>query len=136
MHKSILHSALSTFNHIDRTLALSTPALARLLLTSPSYLFIHYKIGLSMGKPMGRHPHTHYIILNPKKGPKRGRDPMISASSCAPPLTAYRSPKNRSNLTKDPQNLVKGQHMREITNCCYKNCISEYINGFNILKNP
>jgi hypothetical protein len=31
-----------------------------------------------MGKPMGQHPHTHYIILNPKKGPKRGRDPTIS----------------------------------------------------------
>jgi hypothetical protein len=62
-----------------------------------------------MGKPMGRHPHTHYIILNPKNGPKRGRDPAISALSCAPPSTACRSPKNRSNLTKDPQNLVKGQ---------------------------
>jgi hypothetical protein len=26
------------------------------LLTSPSYLFIHYKMGLNMGKTMGRHP--------------------------------------------------------------------------------
>jgi hypothetical protein len=59
-----------------------------------------------MGKPMGRHPHTHYIIPKPKKALKRSRDPMISASSCAPPSTACRSPK----MTKDPQNLVKGQH--------------------------
>jgi hypothetical protein len=63
-----------------------------------------------MGKPMGQHSHTRYIIPNPKKGPKRGRDPMISASSCAPPSTACRSPKIRSNMTKNPQNLVKGQH--------------------------
>jgi hypothetical protein len=48
-----------------------------------------YKIGLSMGKPMGRHSHTRYIIPNPKNGPKRGRDPVISA----PPSTAWRSPK-------------------------------------------
>jgi hypothetical protein len=35
---------------------------------------------------------------------------MISASNCTPPSTACRSPKNRSNMTKDPQNLDKGQH--------------------------
>jgi len=28
----------------------------RPLLTSPSYLFMHYKRGINMGKPMGRHP--------------------------------------------------------------------------------
>ena len=36
------------------------------LLTSPRHLFIHYKIGLNMGKPMGRHPHTRQIIPKPK----------------------------------------------------------------------
>jgi hypothetical protein len=63
-----------------------------------------------MGEPMGRHSHTRYIIPNPKKGPKRVRDPAISALSCALPSTACRSPKIRSNMTKNPQNLVKGQH--------------------------
>jgi hypothetical protein len=47
-----------------------------------------------MGKPMGRHPHTRYIIPNPKKGP---RSHVISASSCAPPSTACRSPKMVKN---------------------------------------
>jgi hypothetical protein len=46
-----------------------------------------------MGKPMGQHPHTRYIIPNPKKDPKRVRDPMISSSSCALPSIGYRSPK-------------------------------------------
>jgi hypothetical protein len=38
----------------------------------PNYLFIHYKKGLNMGKPMGRHPHTRYINPNPKNALKRG----------------------------------------------------------------
>jgi hypothetical protein len=46
-----------------------------------------------MGKPMGCHSHTRYIISNPKKDPKRGRDPVISASYCAPPSIGCRSPK-------------------------------------------
>jgi hypothetical protein len=46
-----------------------------------------------MGKPMGRHSHTRYIFPNPKKDPKRGRDPAISASSYAPPSPGCRSPK-------------------------------------------
>jgi hypothetical protein len=50
-----------------------------------------------MGKPMGQHPHTRYIISNPKKDPKRGRDPVITASACAPPSTGYRSPKVGKN---------------------------------------
>jgi hypothetical protein len=63
------------------------------LLALPRHLFILYKIGLNMGKPMGRHPHTHYIIPNTKKDTKRGRDPVIFASPCAPPSTGCRSPK-------------------------------------------
>jgi hypothetical protein len=63
-----------------------------------------------MGKPMGQHPHTHYIIRKPKKALKRGQYPVISSSSYALPSTACRSPKNKSNMTKYPQNLVKGQH--------------------------
>jgi hypothetical protein len=39
--------------HLQTTLALS---LSAMLLISPRYLFILYKIGLNMGKPMGRHP--------------------------------------------------------------------------------
>jgi hypothetical protein len=31
---------------------------------------------------------------------------MISASTCTPSSTACGSPKSRSNMTKDPQNLV------------------------------
>jgi hypothetical protein len=46
-----------------------------------------------MGKPMGQNPHTRYIIPNPKKDPKRGRDPIISASSCSLTLTGFQSPK-------------------------------------------
>jgi hypothetical protein len=47
------------------------------------YLFIHLQRGLIMGKPMGRHPITHYI--NPSKpfswsmSPKNKQDTMISA---------------------------------------------------------
>jgi hypothetical protein len=62
-----------------------------------------------MGKPMGRHPHTRYINPNPKYALKRGRDPVISASTCAPPLTSLSNSQNRSNMTKDIQNLFKGQ---------------------------
>ena len=53
-----MHKALTTLDHIDPTLALSTLASPSLppFLTLLSYLFIHYKIGLNMGKPMGRHP--------------------------------------------------------------------------------
>ena len=40
--------------------------------TSPRYLFIHYKIGLNMGKPMGRHPIHVTYSQKTKKGPKRG----------------------------------------------------------------
>jgi hypothetical protein len=46
-----------------------------------------------MGKPMGRHPIPITYSQKPKKDPKVGRDPVISASSCAPPSTGCRSPK-------------------------------------------
>jgi hypothetical protein len=42
MHKAS-SSTLSRFYYVS-------------LLTSPRFLFIHYKMGLNMGKPMGRHP--------------------------------------------------------------------------------
>jgi hypothetical protein len=100
-----MHKALTTLDHTDPTLALSHSYSLHLL-----SIIYTCKIGLIMGKSMGRHSHTRYIILNPKRGPKRGRDPAISALSCASPLTACRSPKIRSNMTKNPQNLVKGQH--------------------------
>ena len=51
------------------------------LLTFHGHLFILKKIFLNMGKPMGRHPHTRYIIPNLKKDPKRGQDPTIFSSS-------------------------------------------------------
>jgi hypothetical protein len=55
MYNYHLHLALSITH-----LPISSP------LTSPRYLFIHYKMGLNMGKPMGQHPHTHYISPKPK----------------------------------------------------------------------
>jgi hypothetical protein len=67
-----------------------------------------------MGEPMGRHSHTQYIIPNRKKGPKRGQDPVISTLSCALPLIAYGRPKIRSNMTKNPQNVVKGQQRNRL----------------------
>jgi hypothetical protein len=88
-------------------------------LISPTYKITPYLLhlvsiytlqkGLNMGKPMGRHPHTHYISPKPKSTLKRGRDPAISASTCTHPSTNLLKSQNRSNLTKDLQNLVKGQ---------------------------
>jgi hypothetical protein len=46
-----------------------------------------------MGKPMGRHPILITDSQKPKKDPKVGRDPVISALSCVAPSTGYRSPK-------------------------------------------
>ena len=48
IYKSYFHLALilSALHHID----------AHSPLTLPRHLFILYKIGLNMGKPMGRHP--------------------------------------------------------------------------------
>ena len=53
-----------------------------------------YKIGLGMGKPMGRHPYPITYSQNPKRDPKVGRDPLTSASSGAPSLIGCQSPKN------------------------------------------
>ena len=77
------------------------------LLTSPRHLFIYYKIGLSMGKPTGRHSHTRYIFPNPKKDPKRGRDPMIVASSYALPSIGCQSPKMVKH-DQEPSKLGQG----------------------------
>jgi hypothetical protein len=63
-----------------------------------------------MGKPMGRHPYFRYISPKTEKSLKRGRDPAISSLTCTPSSTSFQSPKIRLNMTKDPQNLVKGQH--------------------------
>jgi hypothetical protein len=59
MYNYHLHLALSTSHTCKNAYIVS-------LLTSPSFLFIHYKMGLNMGKPMGRHPHTRYISPKPK----------------------------------------------------------------------
>jgi hypothetical protein len=53
---------LQLFDHIDPTY--------RPLLTSPMHLFIHTKVGLSMGKPTGRHPFPVTLTQKPKKDPK------------------------------------------------------------------
>jgi hypothetical protein len=79
------------------------------LLTSPNYLFIHYKMGLNMGKPMGRHPITCYINPKPKNPAKNGRDTAICAYPCAPPWTSLSKSQNQSNVTQVLQNLSKGQ---------------------------
>jgi hypothetical protein len=42
---------------------------------------------------MGRHPIPITYSQKPKKNPKMGRDPMISALSYDPPSTSCRSPK-------------------------------------------
>ena len=90
-HLQHLHSSLQV-GHIVYTkplLALSFFA----SLTLPSCLFILYKIDLNMGKPMGRHPFPITLTQNPKRAPKVGRDPMISASPGAPSLIGCRCPK-------------------------------------------
>jgi hypothetical protein len=46
-----------------------------------------------MGKPMGQHPNPITYSQKPKRDPKVGRDPVISASSCAPPLIGCQRPK-------------------------------------------
>jgi hypothetical protein len=47
------------------------------LLTLPKYLFIDYKMGLSVGKPMGRHPFPFTSTQNPKRDPKIGLASLI-----------------------------------------------------------
>jgi hypothetical protein len=97
-----MHRAF-TFDHTD----LITSTKPSTLLTLPSYLFILYNIGLNMGKPMGRHPFPITLTQNPKRAPKVGRDPVISASPGAPSLTGCRCPK-RSNMTKCSSKLGQG----------------------------
>jgi hypothetical protein len=46
-----------------------------------------------MGKPMGQHPFPITLTQNPKRAPKVGRDPVISASPGAPSLIGCRCPK-------------------------------------------
>jgi hypothetical protein len=62
---SLTQHAQSMYNYYLH-LALSIIHLCAPLLTLPSFLFIYYKKGLNMGKPMGRHPHTRYISPKPK----------------------------------------------------------------------
>ena len=66
----------------------------QLLPTYIAYPSIYtYKIGLNMGKPMGRHPIPVTYSQIPKRTQKKGWDPTISASSCIPYSTSCRSPK-------------------------------------------
>jgi hypothetical protein len=79
--------ALSTTSH--------TTYISLLLhhLTSPRFLFIHYKMGLNMGKTHGPTSHTHYINPKPKNPTKGGeipRSPLRLALHLRP---ACRSPK-------------------------------------------
>jgi hypothetical protein len=89
MHKTLDHTdpflALSLY-HIDTIQSSSTRCL-------DVYLYIT-KVGLNVGKPTGRHPFPITLSQNPKRDPKVGRDPLISALSGAPSSTGCRSPKN------------------------------------------
>jgi hypothetical protein len=58
MYNYHLHLA---YHHTDVYIILHAPFLHRLDI----YLYIT-KVGLNMGKPMGRHPHTCYISPKPK----------------------------------------------------------------------
>jgi hypothetical protein len=57
-------------------------------------LFLDYKMGLSMGKPMSQHPFTVTSTQNPKMDPKIGLASLISASPCAPYFVGCHSPKS------------------------------------------
>jgi hypothetical protein len=72
---SHLHLALQVSHSMHRaytTITCTWNLAHRLFPTSPRCLFIHYKIGLNMGKPMGRHPFPITYSQQPKKRPKRG----------------------------------------------------------------
>jgi hypothetical protein len=66
---SNIHKALTTVTCTQHHLQLACHlhlAIHFMLTTSPNiYLYIT-KLGLNMGKPMGQHSHTRYIIPNPK----------------------------------------------------------------------
>jgi hypothetical protein len=89
-----LHSALKTYRKpLQLLLTLSTTynclvirTLPFILFTSPSiYLYIT-KSGLHMGKHMGQHLHTRYIIPNPKKGAEISRSPLHLALRLRQPV--------------------------------------------------
>ena len=92
-----LYRMNKTLDHTDPFLALSLYHIDTI--QSPStrcldvYLYIT-KVGLNMGKPMGRHPFPITLSQNPKRGSKVGRDAMTSASSDTPSSIGCQSPKN------------------------------------------
>jgi hypothetical protein len=59
------------------------------LLTLHKYLFIDYKMGLSMGKPTCQYPFPFTSTQNPKRDPRIGLASLISASRCAPSLASF-----------------------------------------------
>ena len=90
--KSCIEHLQYTSNHTDPTTCTKKSHL--LVLTFPKYLFIDYKMGLSMGKPTCRHPFPFTSTQNPKRDPKIGVASLIFTSHCAPSLASYRNPKN------------------------------------------
>ena len=83
---------LSTTLNSSITLYYSSPS--PLLLTSPIHLFIHTRVGLSVGKPTCQHPFPITLSPKPKKDPKQGLASMIFTSCCDPSLTSCPSPQN------------------------------------------
>jgi hypothetical protein len=69
---NLTHHAQSVYNYY-LNLTLNITHLRPLLLTSPRFLIIYYKMGLNMGEPMGRNPHTCYISQI-QKIPKKGAE--------------------------------------------------------------
>jgi hypothetical protein len=78
-------------------------------LTLPRHLFIHYKIGLNMGKPMGWHPIPITYSKIPKRTQKGVKIPWSILFSCTPSSTGCQIPKIGQTWPKISQNLVKGQ---------------------------
>jgi hypothetical protein len=116
---SLLQYAQSIYNHYQHLAQLTTLRSHRshsttllpppFSLTSPIHLFIHTTVGLSMGKPMGRHPFP--ITLSPKtqKGPKKGssfHDFRFALRSIFDKLSKSQK---WSNMTKCSSKLGQGQ---------------------------
>jgi hypothetical protein len=92
-----LHLALqaSTRSCTKPYYSCTKPITTHLLLTSPSYLFIHYKRGLNMGKTHGPTSHTRYINPKiPKKPAKWVRSRDLHFAWVLRLRPACRSPKN------------------------------------------
>jgi hypothetical protein len=103
LHSS--HKALIQ-HHID---ALPIALRNHMYFTSTSYLFIHTKVGLSMGKPTGRHPFS--ITLSPKtqKGPKNGSSFHDFHFAFHSIFDKMSKSQKWSNMTKCSSKLGQGQ---------------------------